>query len=105
MALLTAIVQLAGGALLAAGWLTRWAAAAVLLRVLIDLWVIHVPAGFFLNWPNAPGQGHGFEYALALAASLLCLLLAGPGDLSIDGLKARKSGRLASERERLRRRL
>ena len=105
VAFLTGVVQLAGGALLGVGWLTRWAAAAVLLRVLIDLWVIHLPAGFFLNWTNEPGRGHGLEYLLVVAAALLCLLLAGPGELSFDGFRARKNGRLASERERLRRRL
>jgi putative oxidoreductase len=103
VALLTGIVHVAGGALLAAGWLTRWAAAAILGRVLIDLWLLHLPWGFFLNWTNHPTHRHGIEYGLLLAGALLCLLLTGAGDLSLDGRRARRSGQLASQRERLRR--
>jgi len=105
IAVLTGATQVIGAALLVVGWLTRWAAAAVLLRVLIDVWVVYRPAGFFLNWTNDPVRGHGIEYGLLTAAALVCLLLAGAGDLSIDGLRLRKSGRIKSERERLRRRL
>ena len=105
IALLTGIVQVVGGALVAAGWLTRWAAAAVLLRVLIDLWAVHLAAGFFMNWTNDPVRGHGIEYDLMLAGALLCLLLAGAGEMSLDGSRLRRSGRMASARDRLRRRL
>jgi putative oxidoreductase len=105
IAVLTGIVQLAGGLLILVGWLTRWAAAAVLLRVLIDLWVVYLPAGFFMNWTNDPVRGHGVEYGLMLAAALLCLALTGAGDISFDGRLGRASGRRLSERERLRRRL
>ncbi len=105
IALLTAIVELAGGLLLVVGWLTRWAAWAVLLRVLIDLWVVYLPAGFFLNWTNDPVRGHGVEYGLVLAAALLSVALVGPGEISLDNWRDRTSGRRVSERERLRRRL
>jgi putative oxidoreductase len=105
IALLTGLVQITGGALLAVGWLTRWASAAVLLRVLIDLWVVHRSAGFFMNWTNDPVRGHGIEYGLVLAGALVCLALAGPGEMSLDGSRRRWSGRQASARERLRRRL
>ena len=103
IALLTGIIHLAGGALVGAGWLTRWAAAAALGRVLIDVWVLHLASGFFLNWTNDPLRGHGIEYGLVLSGALLCLLFTGAGEYSWDGWRARKSGRLASQRERLRR--
>ena len=103
IAVLTGIIQLAGGLLLVAGWLTRWAAAAILLRVAIDLWVVHWRLGFFMNWTLEPGRGHGMEYALLLAGAAFCLLLAGAGDYSLDGWRSRVSGRLAMQRERLRR--
>lgn len=105
IAALTGVIQVAGAVLLGLGWLTRWAAAAVLLRVLTDLWVIYRPAGFFLNWTNDPVGGHGVEYGLLVAGALLCLLLSGAGDISIDGRRSRRLGKRASERERLRRRL
>jgi len=105
IAVLTGVTQIVGAVLLLVGWLTRWAAAAVLLRVLIDVWVVYRPAGFFLNWTNDPVRAHGLEYGLLTTAALLCLLLSGAGDFSLDGRLLRKSGRLKSERERLRRRL
>jgi putative oxidoreductase len=105
IAALTGFIQVAGALLLGLGWLTRWAAAAVLLRVLIDVWIIYRPAGFFLNWTNDPMRGHGMEYAVLIAAALLCLLLTGAGDISFDSRRARRLGKRASERERLRRRL
>jgi len=105
IAVLTGVIQIAGALLLTVGWLTRWAAAAVLLRVLTDVWAVYLPAGFFLNWTNDPVRGHGIEYGLLMAAALFCLVLTGAGDLSLDGLREQKSGRRKSERERLRRRL
>jgi putative oxidoreductase len=105
IAVLTGVVELAAGSLILAGWLTRWAASAALLRVLIDLWVVYLPAGFFINWTNDPMRGHGIEYGLVLAAALLCLALTGAGEISFDGWLGRVSGRRVSDRERLRRRL
>lgn len=103
IAVLTGLIQLAGGLLIAVGWLTRWAAAAVLARALIDMWFVHLRSGFFLNWTNEPARGHGIEYGLLLAGAMLCLILAGAGEYSLDGWRARESGRLAMQRERLRR--
>jgi uncharacterized membrane protein YphA (DoxX/SURF4 family) len=58
-----------------------------------------------MNWTNDPVRGHGIEYDLVLAGALLCLLLAGAGEMSLDGSRLRRSGRMASARDRLRRRL
>jgi putative oxidoreductase len=103
IAVLTGLIQLVGGAFLVIGWLTRWAAAAVLARVLIDIWFVYWRSGFFLNWTNEPARGHGIEYGLLLAGAMLCLLLTGAGEYSLDGWRSRESGRLAMQRERLRR--
>jgi len=103
VAVLTGVIQLAGGLLVAAGWLTRWAAAAALGRVLIDIWFLYLPAGFFLNWTNHPVEGQGVEYALLLSAALACLLLTGAGDFSFDAWRSGRTGR-SSVRGRLSRR-
>ncbi len=103
VAVLTGVIQLAGGSLVAVGWLTRWAAAAALGRVLIDVWFLYAPAGFFLNWTNHPVEGHGVEYALLLSGGLICLLLVGAGDASFDAWRSRRNGR-SSVRGRVSRR-
>jgi putative oxidoreductase len=96
------IVHLLGGVLLALGALTRYAAAACLIDVGIGIWTIHWKWGWFLNYTGAPGQGQGIEYLVVIAAGLACLLLAGPGDLSIDGRRVSSRESRAAARARLR---
>lgn len=103
MAVLAGVIQLAGGLLIAAGWMTRWAAAAVGLLVLIQIWTLHLAWGFFLNWTGDPVRGHGVEYALVLLGALLCLAVGGAGDLSVDGRRLRQADSLALQRARIRR--
>jgi putative oxidoreductase len=104
MAVLTSVLQLGGGGLLAAGWLTRWAALALLLYVGLTGWMVHLRWGFFLNWVGDPGRGHGLEHAMVLAAALVCLMLAGGGALSLDGRRANRAASRALGRARALRR-
>lgn len=103
MGLMAAIIQLAGGLLVGAGYLTRYAAAAVLGYVMLAAWKMHMMWGFFLNWGGDPTRGHGVEYSVALGGALLCLVLAGGGDLSIDGMRMTRANERAAGRARLRR--
>ena len=104
MAVLAGLVQLGGGALLAAGWLTRWASLALLVYTGITAWKLHARWGFFLNWVGDPGRGHGLEYVLVLAAALVCLMLAGGGAVSLDGRRSSRAASRAAGRARALRR-
>ena len=102
IAIIVAGVQVAGGVLLAFGFLTRWASVALFACVGLGVWTVQRHAGFFLNWTGAPAAGHGVEYSVALIGGLLCLVLAGGGEWSIDGLRARSKATQAAGRARLR---
>lgn len=102
MALFAGVIQFAGGLLIGLGLLTRFAAAAVLGYVLLAAWKQHLMWGFFLNWVNDPTRGQGLELSIALAGGLLCLLVTGAGDFSIDGLRMSRAHARAAGRARLR---
>jgi putative oxidoreductase len=102
LAVLASVTQLIGGVLIAVGVLTRWAAAALIAYLAIGVWKEHWRWGFFLNWIDAPGRGHGFEYSMVLIAALVCLMLTGGGEWSIDGRRASSRARQAAGRARLR---
>jgi len=84
LATLLIVAELAGGALLVLGWGTLWVTIALLVDMGIAVWKVHYRNGFFMNWTMAPGRGHGIEFNLVLIGALLCLLLTGPGALSVD---------------------
>lgn len=77
MALLAGVVEFFGGLALIVGVLVRPAAAALAGAMLIAVFAVHFPKGFFLD------KG-GYEYALALLAASLSLLFSGAGRLSVD---------------------
>jgi putative oxidoreductase len=103
LAVLAGLTQLAAGVLLLAGFLTRWAALALAIYCAVSIWIDHARWGFFLNWINTPGRGHGVEYMVVLLGALTFLLLAGGGEWSLDGRRAHRSARAAAGRARLRR--
>jgi putative oxidoreductase len=80
LALLVAVTEFGGGALLILGGLTRWVALALAIDMVVAIWKVHYTNGFFLNSP----RGQGFEFALVLLGALVCLMLTGPGALSWD---------------------
>lgn len=75
-------LELAGGALLVLGVLTRLVALLFAVQMVGAIWFVHLPAGFFL--PN------GYEFALTLLGASLALVLIGPGFISVDGAVARR---------------
>ena len=82
-----AFVELIGGLLLVAGFLTRYVTVALVGVMLGALLLVHLPAGFFL--PN------GFEFVLTLGAIAGAFFLTGPGRYSVDGLLSeRRTGRV-----------
>jgi putative oxidoreductase len=77
MALLAGAAEFFGGVALMLGLLTRIAAAANALTMLVALLWVHASQGFFLT-------AHGIEYALALFAATVSLFIMGGGQYSLD---------------------
>jgi putative oxidoreductase len=102
LALFVGLVELVGGLMLAAGAFTLITAALLAIHMSIAVWKVHLPNGFFLNWTNAPGLGHGYEFNLVLLAALACLMLTGPGAFSVDGRRENWAESEAAGRARLR---
>ncbi len=80
LAVLAAVAEFGGGVLLIVGGLTRWVALLLALEMVVAVWKVHYLNGFFLNSDRGPGV----EFSLVLIGALLCLMLAGPGALSVD---------------------
>lgn len=90
------------GLLLIAGLWTRFAVVPLMLVMLGAMWNVHLANGFFINWALTPGVGHGVEYNLLILAALICLMLTGPGALSVDHSRLRSAESYAMGRARLR---
>lgn len=69
-------LELVGGLALIAGFLTRPIAAALAVTMLGAIFLVHLPAGFFL--PN------GYEFVLMLFAAATTLVVTGAGAWSLD---------------------
>lgn len=81
LAIAVGAAELAGGALLILGGLTRWVALALIVEVGVALWKVNYQKGLLLS---TTAGGPGAEYRLILVGALLCLALTGPGALSVD---------------------
>lgn len=77
MALLAGLAEFFGGLALIVGVLVRPAAAVLAFAMLVAMFAVHWSKGFF-------AASGGYEYALALFAASLSLLLTGGGRFSAD---------------------
>lgn len=102
MALAAGTLEFAGGILLVLGAFTLLASLVLALEMGIAIWMADLATGFFINWSLAPGVAHGYEFNLTLIAALICLMLAGPGALSLDARRASHAAAEAAGRARLR---
>ena len=89
LVLIVGVIELFGGAAIILGVWTRFSAILLAINMGVAIWKIHLPHGFFLNLSLEPGVGHGYEFAMVLLGGLVCLLLSGPGAVSMDGYRAR----------------
>ncbi len=94
LAVLVGLVEFGGGLMLILGALTLFAALALAIDMAVAIWKVHLAGGFFLP--------AGYEYAVVLLGTLICLMLTGPGAFSIDGRRARSAEAEAYGRARLR---
>jgi putative oxidoreductase len=79
-----AFTEFLGGVAMILGLLTRPAAVGLIIVMLVAITKVHGRNGFFINFSNTPGKGHGFEFNLALIAMALAVLIGGAGAVSID---------------------
>ena len=85
MAYLVVAAEFGGGILIVVGFLTRFAAFAILIDMLVAIFKVHLHNGL-------TGQG-GFEFPLACAAIAFALIFFGAGPISIDWMRGSKSAR------------
>lgn len=85
MAYLVVAAEFGGGILVVAGFLTRFAAFAILIDMLVAILKVHLHNGL-------TGQG-GFEFPLACAAIAFSLIFSGAGAISLDWMRGSKSAR------------
>jgi putative oxidoreductase len=78
-----AILEFGGGLLLALGLLTRIAAAAIIVFLVVAIVIYHWPFGF--NW-----EARGIEYPLFWAIVVFHFLIHGGGRFSLDALLGRE---------------
>jgi putative oxidoreductase len=100
LALLLAVTEFGGGILLVLGGLTRWIALALAVDMAVAIWKVHYANGFFLT--DQAGRGGGFEFAMVLLGALVCLILSGPGALSIEQWRSQSAEAAARNRARAR---
>jgi putative oxidoreductase len=82
-AMVVSTLEFFGGAALILGLLTRWVALAFTIEMLVAVFAVHLPNGFFVS-------NNGYELALLLAAGSGALVLLGPGALAVDNFLARR---------------
>lgn len=91
LAFLAILAESAGPLGLFVGFLTRIAAFGIFCNMVVAIFLVHLPHGFFMNWFGKQ-QGEGFEYHLLAVTIAVALMIKGGGRWSVDGLIARKSG-------------
>lgn len=77
MALMAGSAEFFGGLALVIGLLVRPASAVLAIIMLVAIFSVHIGNGFFM-------ANNGYEFALALLAATLALLVEGAGRLSLD---------------------
>jgi putative oxidoreductase len=83
MAALSGSAEFFGGLFLVLGLLTRPTAVVVAFTMLVAIFSVHIHNGLFMS-------NNGYEYALALFAVAVSLVVSGGGRISVDSLIVKK---------------
>ncbi len=86
MGYLTAAAEFGGGILLVVGFLTRLAALAIVIDMLVAIFKVHLHNGLF-------AKNGGFEFPMVCGAIAFSLIWSGAGPIAIDWLWGSKGGR------------
>ena len=78
-------VEVVGGLALILGLGTRWVAIPLAIDVLVALFTVHLPAGFFVS-------DGGYEFVLLLLAANVTFMLSGSGAAALENLVWRRGG-------------
>ncbi len=89
LAFLAIMAESLGSLGLLSGLLTRVAAFGIATNMVVAIFMLHLPHGFFMNWSGKQG-GEGFEYHLLVIAIAIALMIKGGGKWSLDGVVAEK---------------
>jgi len=82
-AFLAIAAEFFGGIGLIIGLLSRIAAFGIACNMLVAVFMVHLPNGFFMNWTGAQ-KGQGIEYHLLALAMTVVIMMLGSGALSVD---------------------
>jgi putative oxidoreductase len=88
-ALLAILAESLGAVALITGFLTRVAALAIAVDMIVAVYLVHWKLGFFMNWMGNQ-KGEGFEYHILAAGIALALVVRGGGPWSIDRVLTKK---------------
>lgn len=84
-----AIFEFFGGFALIIGAMTRIVAGLFIVEMAVATVQVHLPYGFDVYQLGEP-HARGYGYTLALIVLLLVVILLGPGEWSIDGIRGRR---------------
>jgi putative oxidoreductase len=87
-AFLAICAEFLGGLGLIVGLLSRIAAFGITCVMLVAVYRVHLPNGFFMNW-GGNQKGEGFEFHILAIGIALAIMMRGAGALSLDRLLSR----------------
>jgi putative oxidoreductase len=87
---LAILAEFLGSILVALGFLTRLAALAIVVNMVVAVAAIHLQNGFFMNW-SGQQKGEGMEFFVFAIAIGLVVAIAGPGKYALDARIASSS--------------
>ena len=89
-AFLAIMAESLGAVALITGLLTRVAALGIATNMIVAIFMVHLPYGFFMNWFGNQ-QGEGFEFHILAIALAVGIMIRGGGKWSIDELITKQS--------------